>query len=205
MIKVCDYSVLSDPVCTKPNYNIFDSQDFRYYDKDGFELNCAEIGFYEAMGYQLDRSLNHLCFQQNWLEIDGTGLCLDHCLILQRCRYSHEAHDQLFMLRKTIPAASLVMNTIAKWGFDFALDAVDHDHNLYEVLHIECDYTSYDEFCHQLDQVQAKLMQIDWHDAARRILSNKEKWNGLKGFEQNHWKSNFLLGWNKAEYTEKTI
>ena len=205
MIKVCDYSILPDPVCTKPNNDISDSEDFRYYDKDGFELNRAEIGFYRAMGYQLNSSLNHHCFQQDWLEIDSPGLYLDHCLILHRCRYSNEARDQLFNLRKNIPAASLVMNTIAKWGFDFALDAVDHDHNLYEVLHIECDYTSYDKFCEQLDRVQNKLTQIDWHDAAQQILSNKEKWHGLKGFEQNHWKANFLLGWNKSEYTEKTI
>lgn len=205
MIKVCNYSVLPDPVCTKPNYNIFDSEDFRYYDKDGFELNHAEIGFYRAMGYKLSDSLNHHCFQQDWLKINSVGLYLDHCLILHRCGYNEEARAQLFNLRRKIPAASLVMNTIAKWGFDFALDAVDSDYNLYEVLHIECDYTSYNEFCKQLDKIQNKLIQIDWQDAAKQILSNKEKWNGLKGFEQNHWKANFLLGWDKAEYTEKTI
>lgn len=206
MITVCNYTVLPDPVCTKPNYNIFDSEDFRYYDKDGFELNQAEVGFYRAMGYKLNKSLNHLCFQEDWLKLSVTsGLYLDHCLILHRCKYDKEAREQLFHLRSKIPAASLIMNTVAKWGFDFALDAVDSEHNLFEVLHIECDYTSYDEFCAQLDKIQSKLIQIDWKDAAQRVLNNKEKWNNLKGFEQNHWKANFLLGWNKAEYTEKTI
>lgn len=205
MISVCDYKILKDPVCTKPNYNIFDANDFRYYDKDGFELNQAEIGFYWASGFQLNNYLNHQCFQQNWISINQVNLYLDHCLILHRCRYDLEAHEQLYNLRRRIPAASLIMNTRAKWGFDFALDAVDDQHNLYEVLHIECDYTTHEQFCEKLDSVQTQLLAIDWQDAATRILNNKQKWIGLQGFEQNHWKANFLLGWTKAEYTEKTI
>lgn len=205
MISVYDYKILQDPVCVKPNYNIFDSDDFRYYDKDGFELNQAEIGFYRAMGYSLNDCLNHHCFQQNWLSINYSGLYLDHCLILHRCRYDNEAHAQLYNLRQRIPAASLIMNTREKWGFDFALDAVDLDCNLYEVLHIECDFTSYDEFLQELDQIQKRILEIDWSDAARRVLESRDQWANLKGFEQNHWKAKFLLGWNKSEYTEKTI
>lgn len=205
MITVCDYSVLPDPVCIKPNYNIFDSEDFRYYDKDGFELNCAEIGFYQAMDYPLSDSLNHRCFQQNWMAIDRPNLCLDHCLILHRCRYDNMAKEQLSALRRKIPAASWIMNTTAKWGFDFALDSIDSDFNMYEVLHIEWDSTSYQEFCEKLNHTEQQLQQIDWNDAASRVLANKHKWAELKGFEQNHWKANFLLGWHKAEYTEKTI
>lgn len=205
MITVCNYSVLSDPVCVKPNYNIHNSEDFRYYDKDGFELNRAEIGFYRVMDYQLNNSLNHCCFQQDWMTISQPSLYLDHCLILHRCRYDGMAQEQLSNLRRKIPAASLIMNTTAKWGFDFALDGIDSDFNMYEVLHIEWDSTSYTEFCEKLNQMQQQLQQIDWQDAAAQVLAKKDQWSELKGFEQNHWKANFLLGWSKAEYTEKTI
>lgn len=205
MLNICNYVVLQDPVCTKLNYNLYDRADFRYYDKDGFELTRAEIGYYTAMGYALNNTLNHRCFQQPWMEIQLPDLYLDHCLILHRCRFAHLAYDQLYYLRKKIPAASLIMNTIPKWGFDFALDAVDNDYNLYEVLHIEWDSTCYDQFCEQLNTVQTRLQSMDWQDVSKRILDKKEQWAGLKGFEQNHWKANFILGWNKAEYTEKTI
>ena len=204
MLAVHDYTIIKDPVCIKPNYNILDAEDFRYYDKDGFELNRAEIGFYKASGYKLNNSLNHYCFQQNWMAIDHAKLYLDHCLILHRCRYRQEAYEQLYNLRRRIPAASHIMNTRAKWGFDFALDAVDQDSNLYEVLHIECDYTSHDEFLQELDRTQKRVSEIDWLDAAQRVLSAREQWTNLKGFEQNDWKAKFLLGWNKSEYTEKT-
>lgn len=205
MLSVYDYNIIKDPVCTKPNYDILGADDFRYYDKDGFELNCAEIGFYKSSGYKLNNCLNHYCFQQNWMSINHSNLYLDHCLILHRCRYDHEAYAQLYNVRRKIPAASLIMNTRAKWGFDFALDAIDQDSNLYEVLHIECDYISHNEFLQELDQIQKRISEIDWHDAARRILTTQDQWINLKGFEQNHWKAKFLLGWNKAEYTEKTI
>jgi len=205
MLSVHDYNILKDPICTKPNYNILDAEDFRYYDKDGFELNRAEIGFYKSSGYKLNNSLNHYCFQQNWISINHANLYLDHCLILHRCSYDQEAYEQLHNLRRRIPAASYIMNTRAKWGFDFALDAVDPDSNLYEVLHIECDYTSHDEFLQELDRTQKRILEIDWLDAAQRVLAARDQWTGLKGFEQNHWKAKFLLGWSKSEYTEKTI
>lgn len=205
MLSVRDYNILKDPVCTKPNYNISDSEDFRYYDKDGFELNRAEIGFYESSGHILNNCLNHYCFQQDWMDIKHNSLYLDHCLILHRCRYDLEAHAQLYNLRQRIPAASSIMNTRAKWGFDFALDAVDSNSDLYEVLHIECDYTSYDRFLQELDRTQKRILEIDWLDAAQRVLAARDQWTSLKGFEQNHWKAKFLLGWGKSEYTEKTI
>ena len=49
------------------------------------------------------------------------------------------------------------------------------------------------------------VRHTDWQDAAIRIWNAKNKWDHLQGFEQNHWKAEYLLGWTKAEYTEKSV
>ncbi len=49
------------------------------------------------------------------------------------------------------------------------------------------------------------VRHTDWLDAADRVWSQRDQWQHLQGFDQNHWKAEYLLGWKKAEYTEKTV
>ena len=49
------------------------------------------------------------------------------------------------------------------------------------------------------------IRHTDWKDAAQRIWNKRDEWKPLKGFEQNHWKANFLIGWSKSETLEKAI
>lgn len=206
MFRRHNVTLMNNPVCSKSVDKLY-LEDFRYYDKDGFELNKAEQKFYAANDLPVIDCLNHLCWQEPWFELEKNNqkLILDHCMFLCRASYSSEALNQLGFMKSTIPTADLLMKTRQKWGFDFALDAVSEDGTVYEVLHVEYDNYDYDTFCDKMHQFDFMVRHTDWRDAADRIWQSRDQWQHLKGFDQNHWKSHYLLGWSKAEYTEKSI
>ena len=205
MFKRFDVKLISNPACTKPVEEL-DKQDFDYYDKDGFELCLAEQKFYQAMNFPIDDPiLNHTCWQETWFKLEeDNNLILDHCMFLCRSSFEQQALEQLIKLKPTHPRADLLIKTKPKWGFDFALDAVING-EVFEVLHIEYDHRHYEEFQSRMLQFDFKVRHTDWVDAAEQIYSMQSQWQHLKGFEQNHWKAKYLLGWNQAEYTEKAI
>jgi len=206
MFKRHEVTLMSNPVCYNPVENLM-SKDFQFYDKDGFELNIAEQKFYEAMNFPIHHPvLNHHCWQEPWFELkDNTqGLILDHSIFLCRAMYGGAALAQLNQLKDTVPTADYLIHSKIKWGFDFALDAVK-DGRTFEVIHVEFDNYDYDIFTSRMLQFDYTVRHTDWRDAAARIWSQKEDWQHLKGFDQNHWKAEYLLGWRKSEYTEKTI
>lgn len=197
---------MSNPVCLAPAADLEDG-DFRYYDKDGFELNRAERKFYAANRLPLIDCLNHLCWQEPWFELeqDGQGLILDHSMFLCRASYEDRAREQLESIKDQIPTADLLLRTRQKWGFDFALDAVADDGTVFEVIHIEYDNYDYETFRNQMLLFDFRVRHTDWQDSALLIWRHRDQWQDLKGFEQNHWKSQYLIGWSKAEYTEKAV
>jgi hypothetical protein len=207
MLKRFDVKIVSNPVCREPIYNIV-LEDFRYYDKDGFELNRAEQEYYRMMHYPVDNGiLNHHCWQETWFELEdkNCGLIVDHSMILTRCAYSENALYQLKKISKDIPEAQWLIDTPQKWGYDFALDAVSPDGKIYEVIHVEYDSKDFDSFCNHMVLFDYTVRHTDWKDAAKQIWSHREEWQSLKSFAQNDWKANFLLGWKKSEYTEKSL
>jgi len=201
MLKVKLYDVYQNPCCY---YTVDDlvPTDFNYYDKDGFELNLAERKYYQQQGIELHDCLNHICNQIPWLAIDSDQLIIDHSMILHRANYGGAAVDQLERLKQQIPFARYLITTKQKWGFDFALDACIND-QLFEVIHIEYDDREHSRFVDKLNHIEQLLLNTDWLDAAQRILDQQDQWRNLVGYDQNHWKSNYLLGWERAEYTEK--
>ncbi len=200
-------TLMSNPSCDKPITDL-EAKDFQYYDKDGFELNLAEQKFYSVMNYPIGHKiLNHNCWQEPWFELEKTdsNLILDHSMFLCRCNYERDAAEQLLEFKKSIPYVDLLLRTKRKWGFDFALDAVADDGTVYEVLHIEYDHYDYEVFKNRMINFEWTVRHIDWISAAKSVWENREKWENLQGFEQNHWKANYLINWTKAEYTEKSI
>ena len=199
--------LMSNPSCYKAISNI-SSEDFKYYDKDGFELNRAEQKFYSAMDYPIQHPiLNHTCWQEPWFELeeDVERLVLDHSMFLCRCNYERDAAEQLEELKKTVITADYLLRSRRKWGFDFALDAVSSSGSVYEVLHVEYDNYDYETFKNRMICFEYAVRHTDWRDAAHRVWNLRDQWQNLTGFDQNHWKAEYLLGWKKAEYTEKTI
>ena len=204
MLSCNQISIRTDLYCDRVCLDLH-KNDFLYYDKDGFELNRAEQKYYQICGYKLDHTLNHHAYQVPWYTSSDPTLIVDHSLILYRCGYRGDAERQLRALKESIPQTSLMLMTKPKWGFDFALDSIDQDGNIFEVLHIEYDTINYDEFVQELNSVQLQIDNIDWHSASKAILEHREDWQYLRGFAQNDWKARYLLNWQRAEYTEKTI
>ena len=206
MFRRHDVTLMSNPVCRNAAPAVA-VEDFQYYDKDGFELSRAEQKFYLANSLPLHDILNHRCWQEPWFELEAreNDLILDHCMFLCRASYEDLALRQLEDVKKTIPTADLMIRTRQKWGFDFALDAVADDGTVYEVLHIEYDNYDFITFREQMLMFDVKVRHTDWQDCAKRVWAQRDEWEYLSGFAQNDWKSWFLLGWSKAEYTEKSI
>jgi len=207
MLTKQNITLIENPECVNPVLDL-DPQDFQYYDKDGFELNLAEQKFYAAMGYPITHPiLNHTCWQEPWytLDNDNSNLILDHSMFLCRASYAGPAYDQIQSIKHKTPSADYLLQTKQKWGFDFALDAVSTTGTVYEVLHIEYDNYSYNEFLQELYAFEKIVETTDWTSAADSIWNTRELWAHLTGFEQNHWKANYLIGWTKAEYTEKSV
>lgn len=180
-------------------------EDFLYYDKDGFELNLAEQKYYQLMGHKLSRCLNHPALTQTWYTSRDPRLIVDHSLILYRCAYSGHARQQLEHLKPCVPQASFLLKTVPKWGFDFALDSMDENGDVFEVVHIEFDSKNFSHFEEELNNIQERIDNIDWLDAANMINQCRDKWESLPGFEQNNFKSRFLLAWSKSEHTLKSL
>ena len=203
MIRGLSPRLLRDPVCDQTAVDL-QSQDFFYYDKDGFELNLAEQKFYLASGHQLTTYLNHCCLQQKWLASLDDRIIIDHALVLHRCRYQGTAREQLESLKTRWPQAGFLLETRSKWGFDLAIDSVI-DGEIFEVIHVEYDSQDFSEFESYLTAFESEVRKRDWADAAQRIWRHRDRWQHLHGFDQNHWKARFLLGWERAEYTEKSL
>jgi len=206
MFKRHDVTLISNPSCSC-RVGDLELKDFIYYDKDGFELNSAEQKFYRAMGYPINYPiLNHTCWQEPWFELEqGIGtLMLDHSMFLCRANYIGLALEQLKELKPHQPLADYLIRTPQKWGFDFALDAVI-DNTPFEVLHIEYDNYDYESFNERMIHFDYIVRHTDWIDAANRIWNHRHEWQQLQGFDQNHWKSEFLIGWKRAEHTEKSF
>lgn len=207
MFRRRDVTLMSNPVCTRSVENL-NPEDFQFYDKDGFELNIAERKFYAAMGYPIDHPiLNHHCWQEPWFELEKNvvNLILDHSMFLCRCNYEKEAENQLNGLKKVFPTAGYLLRSRRKWGFDFALDAVSDDGTVFEVLHVEYDNYEFENFKNRMIMFEWTVRHTDWDDAAKRIWSQRDSWQHLQGFDQNNWKARYLIGWTKAEFTEKTV
>jgi len=206
MFRRNDITLMSNPSCEKPVDNLT-PDDFQYYDKDGFELNLAEQKFYAEMNHPIHHPLlNHTCWQQPWFELEhkDLDLILDHSMFLCRCSYERAAADQLKTLKATVPFADYLLRTKRKWGYDFALDAV-REGTTFEVIHVEYDNHDFDRFGNHMINFEWTVRHTDWQDAADRVWSQRDQWQHLKGFDQNHWKAEYLLGWRRAEYTEKTV
>lgn len=205
MFQIYDSNINSNIFCFK-SVNDLTKEDFQYFDKDGFELNIAEQKFYSAMNFPIHHPiLNHCCWQVPWyvMEENEYGLFLDHSMTLARCGYTGAARDQLESIKKDIPQAQQLLQIKPKWGYDFDLNAISDDGTVFEVLHIEYDSRDYDLFAQSQLMFEQFVKRTDWINASKTVWEKRDEWQHLKGFEQNHWKANYLLGWKQAEYLEK--
>ncbi len=179
--------------------------DFRWYDKDGFELCSAEKKLYSAMNFPLTECLYHLCWQDPWMDIKHPNLMLDHCMLLHRCDFADAAENEIVNLIPENPKAQLLLKSKKKWGFDFALDYIDESNNIWEVVHIEWDSYNFNEILDMKESIQEKILSLDWESISKHIIARESEWSILEGFKQNDWKAREIFGWTFAERTLKSL
>lgn len=204
MLKLCSDAEFVDHITCAHACEGIQYSDFNYYDKDGFELTVAERKILLHNGAKLQYCLNHWSWHQDWLalDVDSTlGLHLDHCILLHRPNFSDEALE--YLQNYPHPCAVFMSKSRPKWGLDFALDYV-RGLDAIEVLHVELDDYDLNRIHDRKAQLEEWLLEQDLLDLAERIQDAREHWQHLAGFAQNDWKAKYLLGWNRAEYTEKS-
>jgi len=179
--------------------------DFRWYDKDGFELCAAEKKLYSAMNFPLTECLYHICWQDTWLESNNPKILLDHCMLLHRCDFADSAVAEIQKLIPQNPKAQMLLKSKKKWGFDFALDYLDDNGNIWEVVHIEWDSYDFNEAADKLESIQEKIFLLDWEHISKYIIAKENDWSTLEGFKQNDFKAQEIFGWNFAERTLKSL
>ena len=208
MLKLLNPTVLEFPLCTETvSQELLSNSNCMFYDKDGFELTTLEKEYYSTNGYNncLKNFLNHTCFQEQWFELTtNDNFILDHSLILHRCSFKGDAKEQLKDSLKKLPRLSYLLQCPTKWGLDFSLDYVNNNGELVEVLHIEYDTKSYNEFLNYKLYFESFVLTTDWNYFANFLFNKKEEWIYLVGFEQNNWKAR-QLGFKQAEITHKSI
>ena len=195
------------PHCNK-RVNNLEALDFQYVDKDGFELNQAEIKFYNAMNYPIHYgTLNHTCWQVPWYTLtkNNDNIFLDHAVVLQRCDYEGPAREQIEEFTEYTPHSYYLLQLRPKWGYDIDINAISQDNTAFEILHIEYDTNDYDQFVLAKSQIEEFIENTDWSKAKQDIWNNRNEWELLKGYDQNNWKAKHILNWNQSEYLEKAI
>lgn len=175
----------------------------KYFDNDGFELSFLEQEYYRENKVGMNKILNHICDQREWISCKHDKLKVDHSMILQRWEFVQHARMQLEDKKTTFPQLNKYLRLKAKWGLDFALEYYDGDEAL-EVLHIETDYSNYYEAVGAKQIFEKKIQSTDWNDFVKSLIKNKLQWEGLQGMEQNDWKARHW-GLNKAEKTLKAF
>lgn len=179
--------------------------DFRWYDKDGFELCTAEKKLYNKMQFPLTECLYHLCWQDTWLTTNHPSFIIDHSMLLHRCNFEEEAKEQIQSLSVENSRAQFLLQSKQKWGFDFALDYIDDHNKVWEIIHIEWDSYDFNEIIEMKENIQKEILSLDWEDISKHIVARKDDWSNLEGFKQNDWKAREIFGWTFAERTLKSL
>lgn len=205
MLELIESSFSKITACTLSiEKELFTEDNIRCFDNDGFELTLLEQNFYTQNNFFIKDYLNHNCLQSKWLEInEEKNFVLDHALLLERKSFEGASREQLKEYVSKFPQLKKYLLVVPKWGIDFALEFYDNDHYM-EVLHIEYDYHSYAIAQEAKLAFEQKLLSTDWNDFVCSLKNKKDKWSGLKGFDQNNWKAAFW-GLPKAEITFKSF
>jgi len=177
---------------------------FSYFDLDGFALNPLEQSYYRANQIPITEMLGIWAAQYPWLVLDTpSNFIMDHCFIVTRCCYTEQARSEIQKHTVEFPQLRKMLLLKPKWGLDFALEYYN-DTDYIEVLHIEQDYSNFDQAQSQKEKLEKRLLETDWQDFAQQILKLKDQWIGLEGMARNDWKARYW-GLDQAEHTLKAF
>ena len=127
---------------------------------------------------------------------DDTGLYegahLNHSLLFERRGFTGGALEQLKTFATKNSMLYKLIKMKPKWGFDFSIDYTDREGNVLEILHYEYDGFNYEEIVEKQKKHENIFLNIDWNDAAKKLLARKQEWCNLEFFDQSAWKCKYF-------------
>jgi hypothetical protein len=169
--------------------------DIDLFDQNGYDLTELEKKYCVYNNTQICAHREYrFALKQEWfIQSDKQeGGILNHSLLFERKGYTGDALTQLQNWGKVLPLVYKIASIRPKWGLDFSMDWVDRTGNVLEVLHWEYDGFDIDEILNVKFHFERNISNIDWDDAGRKILKQKDQWYYLSFFEQSDWKCNFF-------------
>jgi len=171
------------------------AEDLALFDQNGYDLTDLEKHYAYSNWCKPKKHREHrVALKQSWFTQEHAieGAVLNHSLLFERKGYTGDALKELKMWARDLPLIQKVIAIRPKWGLDFSMDYVDRAGNAFEVLHWEWDSFDYIEIEAIRKIIEPVLAAIDWQDAAREILAQKDKWHHLDFFAQSRWKCKYF-------------
>lgn len=165
------------------------------FDQNGYDLTVLERMYAMVnMTATASHRSHRTAIKQAWFVQTPKleGAILNHSLLFERKGYTGPALAQLRNWADTAPRFHQLIALRPKWGLDFSMDYADREGNVFEVLHWEYDGFDLAEIQQIKQQVEPVLLDIDWDDAAKQILTRKSEWHGLDFFAQSAWKCEYF-------------
>lgn len=196
MFKVTENNFDTEPHIVAPiSLDYLFSKSMQYFDKEGYELNELEQEYYQINQVELNRILNHVCCQKEWITSNPEpkqGPYFDHCMILTRWDYQEVAREQLIEAARIRPSLNKLLKIKPKWGIDLSLEYQWEDGNITEIFHIEVDKHSLNAIIALKEQVESIIFSKDWHDVAVTMEKYRDNWVHLNSDDQSDWRCRFL-------------
>lgn len=187
----------TDPYLTKSvGLNRLREVVFKDFDKDGYEVpNLVEQETYLLNGVDLNNIIQyHVAPVKAWYldeEDSEEGLVLDHCMLLCRKAFAGQALEDIKTIAKERPFFNKFLQIQPRWGLDFSLDYVTHEHCL-EVIHIEQDFYNYKAAEESRIHLEAFIENTDWEAGVRELISRKSEWGNLSADDHSDYKAQFF-------------
>lgn len=169
--------------------------DVDLFDQNGYDLTPIEQLYATVNQIQVYSHRSHrTALKSDWFcqEPAISGPTINHSLLFERKGYQGEALEQLKRWAKILPLLYKIIAIRPKWGMDISVDYVDNIGNSFELLHWEYDCFDYNEAVEMKTYVEPIILNIDWLDAAKYFLQNKQHWHHLDFFAQSAWKCNYF-------------
>lgn len=198
MIKLTNNYLDSQGCWTAPIISEFypQAKHLEFFDQNGYDLSEIEQAYAEHNDCRPleHRGKHRMAIKQDWFTQDYKieGAVLNHSLLFERKGYGGAALEQLETWAKDLPLLYKITAMRPKWGLDFSMDWVDRDGNAFEILHWEFDGFSYEEIMSAKKMIEPILLGIDFEQAGKDMLKNKDQWHHLGFFEQSDWKCAFF-------------
>lgn len=188
----------SDPFWSQPIDRVLFrplAEDFALFDQNGYDLTALEQRYARANDNQYHNHREHRhALKQPWFEPVQSleGPILNHSNLFERKGYNGRAREQLEIWSEHMPLCQTLLALRPKWGLDFAMDYVDRQGNVLELLHWEWDGFDCAEVIEVKAHMEQRLLAIDWPQAAQYLLRHKDQWHGLDFFGQSAWKCDYF-------------